>query len=342
MSSIRSHKRSRSQSISEDERSHRRSKKRSLPFSANEIDEHDFFLQANPFRVWLLEEKGKSFDAVSGEDARRYFDKFVKKWNRHKLDGKLCFCPLASADLYEYGTDKFYDPAIEAPSTSTHSWGIRRTEKESFDAERVKHAVSSSNRAVQGPSRPPVSASGSALADLTYRREEEQESRDADRKYEKAKRQREKADEREEVNSNRATGKDRVQEKRMEARASHSAFASRKEADNGLELDEDQLGLREGNDSFAAAKKARDQAQERRFGKKTAQMEEKQAMLQDRRSEYRRKEDSTSRSLKMQSDFSSQWLQWICSRQWRRRSMDLREMQSFVYNEAYFSCYMLY
>lgn len=194
-------------------------------------------------------------------------------------------------------TDKFYDPTIEAPTTTTHSWGIKRSEKESFEAERIKHSVSSSNRIVQGPSRPPPpeGTRPSSLAELQARRAEEEEAREADQKYRSGLKKKERREEREETNSNRATGKDRLQEKRQEVRGAHAAFANRKE-DMGLELDESTLGLKEGGDSFREAIAARDRSQQVRGGRKQAQMEEKQAEIQDKRTEYRKKENDISQS----------------------------------------------
>ncbi|KAI0001867.1 hypothetical protein BJV77DRAFT_1063253 [Russula vinacea] len=60
-----------------------------LPGSAEPITESDYFLKSSEFRVWLKEEKHKYFDELSGDKARRYFHKFVKEWNRGKLDKSL-------------------------------------------------------------------------------------------------------------------------------------------------------------------------------------------------------------------------------------------------------------
>lgn len=149
---------------------------------------------------------------------------------------------------------------------------------------------------MQGPSRPPPEQGSrpSSLAELQARRAEEEEAREAEHKYKSAVKKKDRREEREEVNSNRATGKDRLQEKRMEARGSHAAFANRKEENMGLELDESTLGLKDGGDSFQAAIAARDRSQQVRGGRKAAQQEEKQAEMQDKRTEYRKKENDIS------------------------------------------------
>lgn len=53
------------------------------------IGEDDYFEKANEFRVWLKESKGKYLDEISSKEARRYFKKFVKRWNDYELDGRV-------------------------------------------------------------------------------------------------------------------------------------------------------------------------------------------------------------------------------------------------------------
>ena len=51
-----------------------------------EISKDDYFIKAAEFRVWLNEKKHKYFNELSSEDARYYFGKFVKAWNKFELD----------------------------------------------------------------------------------------------------------------------------------------------------------------------------------------------------------------------------------------------------------------
>ncbi|KAJ2964456.1 hypothetical protein NQZ79_g691 [Umbelopsis isabellina] len=53
-----------------------------------EITKDDYFIKAAEFRVWLHEKKNKFLDEISSADARYYFGKFVKAWNRFELDQK--------------------------------------------------------------------------------------------------------------------------------------------------------------------------------------------------------------------------------------------------------------
>ena len=45
--------------------------------------------------MWLAQSKRKYLDEISSKDARRYFDKFVDKWNRGRLPGE---CPAIVQD----------------------------------------------------------------------------------------------------------------------------------------------------------------------------------------------------------------------------------------------------
>lgn len=60
-----------------------------LPDGVEEISTEDYFIKSNELKVWLNEEKGKRLDQLSGDDARSYFKKFVKSWNRGRLAGNL-------------------------------------------------------------------------------------------------------------------------------------------------------------------------------------------------------------------------------------------------------------
>lgn len=57
-----------------------------LPHNATPISEDDYFLQMQPFKAWLRADRDKKFEKLSSDDSRRYFRKFVKKYNRGKLD----------------------------------------------------------------------------------------------------------------------------------------------------------------------------------------------------------------------------------------------------------------
>jgi hypothetical protein len=61
---------------------------RELPGGAKTIDASDYFLKHDEFRVWLHSRK-RAFFSLRDEEQRRYFDKFVKSWNRGSLEREL-------------------------------------------------------------------------------------------------------------------------------------------------------------------------------------------------------------------------------------------------------------
>lgn len=66
------------------------------------ITEEDYFEKASEYRIWLKEKKKKYFNELDAKDARYYFKKFVKAWNRYELEGKR----------YQKETDLFTDTLI--------------------------------------------------------------------------------------------------------------------------------------------------------------------------------------------------------------------------------------
>jgi hypothetical protein len=72
-----------------------------LPDGVEEISTEDYFIKSNELKVWLNEEKGKRLDQLSGDDARSYFKKFVKSWNRGRLAGNLTISSACSAQCFE-------------------------------------------------------------------------------------------------------------------------------------------------------------------------------------------------------------------------------------------------
>jgi len=49
------------------------------------ITEEDFFKMNKTFSIWLKKKKDKLVEEVAAAKARKYFKKFVKKWNKEDL-----------------------------------------------------------------------------------------------------------------------------------------------------------------------------------------------------------------------------------------------------------------
>jgi len=74
----------------------------------------DYYLQANPFRVYLRSQ-GKNFETLSSEAARRHFDKFCKAYNKGKLNAMFYSGSFPSSLLGE-------------ATHTQHRWGMSLTD----------------------------------------------------------------------------------------------------------------------------------------------------------------------------------------------------------------------
>lgn len=259
---------------------------RSLPGGAEPITESDYFLKSSEFRAWLKDEKRKYFDELSGEKARKYFHKFVKEWNRGKLNRSL----YAGIDPSEQ----------TANSQTAYKWSFAskrsRAENEALQSARAavgaatyrvggeppSRSGNGSNKRVQGPSLPPQ-------ADRVLAREAVEERAVAERDYQ---RKRDKAEARERIEDMvgpREVGRERMLEKKRERREGDRAFRGR--GDEGLEVDEGTL--MGGGDSFKAEIARRDAARSKFQQRRETAREEKILASRERVAAIREKDKAT-------------------------------------------------
>ncbi|CAE5964674.1 unnamed protein product [Arabidopsis arenosa] len=71
-----------------------------------ELSMEDYFSKNNEFATWLKEEKRTYFNDLTTEAARELFSRFVKRWNRGKLESR------------------YYEGISTAPRTA-HNWMIK-------------------------------------------------------------------------------------------------------------------------------------------------------------------------------------------------------------------------
>lgn len=259
---------------------------RHLPGGAEPITESDYFLKSSEFRVWLKDDKRKYFDELSGEKARKYFHKFVKEWNRGKLDKSLY------AGI---------DPSKQSATSQTaYKWTFAskrtRAEDEALQAARAEVGAATyraggepssrtgdgSNKRVQGPSLPPQ-------ADRVLAREAAEEQAAAGRNYQRKRDKAEARDRVEDMVGPREVGRERMLEKKRERREGDRAF--REKGDEGLEIDEGTL-LGGGN-SFKAEIARRDAARAKFQQKRESAREEKISATRERASAIREKDKAT-------------------------------------------------
>ncbi|KAM0786011.1 hypothetical protein ACM66B_006827 [Microbotryomycetes sp. NB124-2] len=263
-----------------------------LPDGVNKISEDDFFLKSNEFRVWLNEKKSKRLDSLKSSDARHYFKKFVRRWNSGRLSTKL-YSGVQSSQ-------------ISSTLNTSHAWTFKNaSQRELDDASRIRKEIDlggngrqsgssgSGGGVVVGPSLP----TGGSLEALHLSRDAARDTREDDRRRERDQVKRSRRDERQDERENRATGRDRLVEKRKEKAASHREMRDSREAGGGMqEIDDETLMGGGGSDSFRAAIEARDRA--RSNNRRARAQEERQAEMKDKVSAMRAKENDTMSALR--------------------------------------------
>ncbi|KAK4053590.1 hypothetical protein OIO90_003829 [Microbotryomycetes sp. JL221] len=276
-----------------------------LPYGATKISNDDFFLKSNEFRIWLDEKKGKRLDSLKSSDARYYFSKFVKRWNRNEL----------SSTMYK-GIDS---SQTHSNINTTYNWKFKNaTQRELDDASRIRKQIgfekqnlirrdqdfvgptipsSSSSSLMRGTIQGPSLPDGGAVEALHQSRDSARDDKTSAREDERRELKRQRRNEREEERDNRATGKDRLIEKRKEKADSHRAMRDAKDAGGAMqEFDDDTLMGSGGGDSFQAALAARDRA--RTNGRRAREQEERQAAQRDKLSAMKAKEHDTMAQLR--------------------------------------------
>ncbi|KAI0257400.1 hypothetical protein BJV78DRAFT_1366445 [Lactifluus subvellereus] len=261
------------------------SSSRHLPGGAEPITESDYFLKSSEFRVWLKDEKHKYFDELSGEKARKYFHKFVKEWNRGKLDKSL----YAGVDPSKQS----------ATSQTAYKWAFasKRTKAEDEVLRTARAEVGAATYGVDsGPSKPSDGRSkrvqGPALppqGDRTLAREAEDEKAAAEREYQRKRDRAEARDRIEDMTGPREVGRERMLEKKRERREGDRAFRER--GDEGLDVDEGTL--MGGGDSFKAQIARRDAARARFEQKREGTREDKVSASRERAAAIREKDKAT-------------------------------------------------
>ncbi|RPD64713.1 hypothetical protein L226DRAFT_528911 [Lentinus tigrinus ALCF2SS1-7] len=253
----------------------------SLPDGVSEISESDYFLKSDEFRVWLKEEKGKYFDELSSDKARKYFRKFVKAWNRGKLSKSL----YAGVDKQSASSQTAYKWSFASKASRADNDALRavRDEIDSATYNRPHHSEAptrpgpSSGRVI-GPAMP--SASDRVLA-----KEAAEEYRAADRDYQRKREKKEAKERLEDVVGPKELGRAGMLEKKKVQREADRAF--REKGDDGFEVDDSTL--MGGGDSFQAQVARRESARKRFEDKR----EEKMYAARERADAIRAKDRAT-------------------------------------------------
>jgi len=97
------------------------------------ISKKDYYNKSTEFRVWLQGKK-KYLDDLATEDSKKYFDKFVSKWNAGSLPSKI----------YK-GINR---TEVDASALTRHKWSFVKKlgEKEKFQLARLRDDVDTDNQ----------------------------------------------------------------------------------------------------------------------------------------------------------------------------------------------------
>ncbi|CAN0165894.1 unnamed protein product [Scytosiphon promiscuus] len=217
-----------------------------------QISEKDYFTRAMEFKVWLCHKKKKFFEDLTSEESHELFEKFVKDWNRGKLD----------PHFYE---GRLPEDLVARTKKTQHKWGFvnRLTERDQMQLELANDSVHSSTEKVKGvASNVPVLPAGSATVtpkggsggkDADERGGEGDNGGGASDRRTEAKRQKRREREKHAVVLDeiapKETGRQAVADKRRAVgSAMHAAARAREDAADGLDMKEsDTMG---GSDSF--------------------------------------------------------------------------------------------
>ncbi|KAG6810789.1 hypothetical protein H0H92_010327 [Tricholoma furcatifolium] len=246
-----------------------------LPHNASPISESDYFQRSDEFRVWLKDEKGKYFDELSSDRARRYA-RLLIKFTENGIHPRIDPSSVSAKE------NTAYKWSFASKSSAADTAALRAAREEisaaTHNRESSTPQAGPSRGRMQGPTLPSAS-------DLALSREMAAEQREEERNY-KRKRDKLEAKERvEDMVGPKEVGREGMLEKKRAKREADRSF--REKGDEGLEADESTL--MGGGDSFKAMIARRDAAKNRQ----NAARDEKAAAARERATAFKQKEQAT-------------------------------------------------
>ena len=231
----------------------------------DKIDVKQHYLSKNrEYRRWLIapeRKKPRPFMTLDSSEQKRLFKKFAKQWNKGKLDRSFYEAdgPVhlggCGAEDDEPGPRLQLGPALPPPS----------------------------------PPAPGARNGAPSLDDLAMQRDAELDARAARKDAERGEYKRAQKEGRQEERENRATGRDRIQEKRMEQRESGRAMAAAKEQGD-MEFSETYL-MGGASSSFQDAVRRRDNSKAHR--ERERKVAERQAAVNEKVTEMKKRDNDT-------------------------------------------------
>ncbi|KAG1474796.1 hypothetical protein G6F56_000131 [Rhizopus delemar] len=270
----------------ESEERHKSSRKRSKHSESSRkevqpIDEDDYFEKATEFRLWLKEHKDRYFDELNSKDARHYFKKFVKKWNRNELEGKY-YKGLNSSQL-------------DSSDVTRYKWSFAKS-LDKMEMDTIRDSVDSMTSRNSGDDKLRESGKrrnvGPSLPDRVDR-EEEHERKLMERKYE-AKRSKSRREAMLDEVAPKQEGREAMLLKKRALNAYH-----KRERSPDVELSEADLMGGDDFQSTLAAERRRTQARESRQAERR---EQRLAPIMSKMDDYKAKENATMEMFKRMAE----------------------------------------
>lgn len=291
-----------------------------------ELSEDDYFVRSAEFKAWLSESKGKYLDEIPSKDARRYFERFVRRWNEGKLPEEYYKGRVRSATAASGSSSQtrhrwaFTNKATYTPKEQEQLATIRdnvdvmtnseaRGAVEAREAERrARHGRSQGSSTnlekdlEEEPRRDsgwgsrsekePSSSTSKSYADAQYDREHRQDLARIAQSDARHRARQDRAEEEEAVHG-RATGRDRALEKKRERNAVNRDFANRRQADDGIEMDDRELYDQDSVPHAVSSNPRRSNGLSKREQARQERMEERKAEMQEKVSALKEKDAKT-------------------------------------------------
>lgn len=266
---------------------------RLLQFNAPPLTADDYFSRSYEFKSWLLSRKSLYLDEISSQEARRYFSRFVRYWNDGRLPdeyytGKLRGVGGSGGQTrhkWAFGREVEKELEKVRDSVDTLTNGMSRGAREARDVERKSRGASHADEGVAERDSG-WSSAGKSHADRQLDREHNQNIHRIAQQERRQRTRQEAADAHEELHGARATGRDRMIEKRRERNEGNRAFADRHE--DGLEVDERDL-----YDDPHPTITERGRGESKREQVRRERAEEKRADLEERVGKLKEKDERT-------------------------------------------------
>ncbi|KAI9248945.1 hypothetical protein EDC94DRAFT_624467 [Helicostylum pulchrum] len=244
----------------------------SLKSTISPITEDSYFEKSTEFRLWLKEHKHKYIDEISSKESRRYFKKFVSKWNDFELDPKF-YKGLNSTQLTSSDSTRFkwsFAKSLDRSELDSVRDTVDSMTALSRGEDKLKDKLKDKRRANVGPTMPST----------TFDKEMKLEAERAQRKFEQKKARDRRTEALDEV-APRETGREAQIAKKRALNAYH-----KREPSPDVELSEADLM---GGDDFKARLAAERRAKEVR----DARYKERTTQPLGKMDEYKAKENAT-------------------------------------------------